>query len=148
VEMKARLIRWWLAFAGAVGGFLDEAAHRLSLAWAVLLGRMPLQREKRWWNRATETPALLNVYSWADERLIFSVLIWPSLESSPEDADYVFRQRVGEVKEAIARGVADKAWCTRFETDYGLRWDHQRQVWTVADGFAYEPPARTPADAA
>ena len=141
MEMRARLVRWWLAFADGIGDFLDKTAHRLSLAWAVLLGRMPLQREKRWWNRATEIPAIVNVYSWTDERLIFSVLIWPSLESNPEDADYVFRQRVGQVKEAIAKGAAEKMWSTRFEVDFGLRWDHKRQVWTGADGFAYTPPA-------
>ena len=25
-----------------------------------------------------------------------------------------------------------------FETDQGLRWDHERQVWTTRDGFAYD----------
>jgi hypothetical protein len=137
VEVVTRL---WLAFAGAVGAFLEEAAVRVMLAFDVLVGRMPRQAEKRWWNRATETPALLNVYSWTDERLIFSALIWSSLESSPEDADYEFHQRVREVKEAIASGVADKAWCTRLETDYGLRWDAKRQVWTASDGFSFEAP--------
>ena len=55
-----------------------------------------------------------------------------------EDADYVYYQRVDEVKRAIARGAADKAWSTRFETDYGLAWDAKRQVWTDSEGFAYD----------
>ncbi len=134
--------RWWLRFADAVGGFIEELIFRAVLAFDVLAGRKPRQVERRWWNRATETPVLVDVYDWTDERLIFSVLIWPSLESSPEEADHVFHQRVGEVKEAVARGAADKAWCTRFETDYGLRWDHERQVWTAGDGFAYDAPPR------
>ena len=70
------------------------------------------------------------------------MLIWPSLESGEHEAHNVLRQRVGEVKEAIARGAADKAWCTRFSTDYGLRWDNKRQVWVATDGFAYAPPER------
>jgi hypothetical protein len=30
------------------------------------------------------------------------------------------------------------AWSTRFDTDYGLRWDHTLRVWTASDGFAYD----------
>ena len=134
--------RWWLRFATAAGAFMEEGAARVALAWAVLRGRAPKPVEKRWWNRAAETPALLNVYSWVDERLIFSVLIWPSLETNPHDADRVFRARVREVEEVIARGAADKVWTTRFEIDYGLKWDARRQVWTGGDGFQYEPPTR------
>jgi hypothetical protein len=51
-------------------------------------------------------------------------------------------QKVREVKEAIAKGAAEKMWSTRFEVDYGLRWNHERQVWAGADSFAYEPPTR------
>ena len=42
------------------------------------------------------------------------------------------------VKQVIARGATEKMWSTRFEVDYGLRWDHERQVWTAEDGFAYD----------
>jgi hypothetical protein len=132
------MTRWWLRLADAVGGFMEEAIVRTSLAWAVLRGRSPKPLEKRWWNRATETPVLVDVFDWTDERLIFSVLIWPSLESSAHEADNVLHQRVGEVKAAIARGAADKAWCTRFETDYGLRWDHERECWVDGGGHAYD----------
>jgi hypothetical protein len=135
---RERIVPAWLSFAGVVGDFLDKAGFRVSLAWAVLLGRLPLQVERRWWNRATETPALVNVYDWTDERLVFSVLVWPSLESSEHDADYRFRQRVDEVKEAIAKGAAEKAWATLFETDYGLRWDLRRECWVASDGHAYD----------
>jgi hypothetical protein len=30
------------------------------------------------------------------------------------------------------------AWSTRFDKDYGFRWDHTRRVWTASDGFAYD----------
>jgi hypothetical protein len=71
----------WIAFAGAVGAFLDEAAFRVVLAFRVLFGLAPIEVERRPWDRAIETPALLDVYDWTDGRLIFSVLIWPPVES-------------------------------------------------------------------
>src|SRR3712207_7540533 len=49
------------------------------------------------------SPVLIDCYSWTDDRLIFSVLVWPSLESSAAEADYVYQQRVREVIDAIAR---------------------------------------------
>ena len=133
-----RILSAWLTFAAVVGDFFEEAGSRVSVAWAVLLGRLPLQVEKRWWNRSTETPVLVDVYDWTDERLIFSVLVWPSLESPAHDADYVFHQRVDEVLEAIARGATEKRWSTYFETDYGLEWDHRRECWVGTDGHAYD----------
>jgi len=80
------------------------------------------------------------VLDWTDEQLLFSVLIWPSLESNPEEADHIYRQRVIEVKETIAKGAAEKMWGTRFEVDFGLTWDHRRPSRPAADGFAYAPP--------
>ncbi len=130
--------RYWRAFALAVGDFLEEAAFRVVLASCVIAGRMPRQVEKRRWNRALETPVLIDVYDWLEERRIFSVLVWPSLESSAHDANYVRHQRVDEVKKAIAKGATEKAWATLFETDYGLKWDSEREVWTASDGFAYD----------
>ena len=140
MEMRTTLVRWWLAFANAVGDFFEEAIFRLALAFNVLVGRVPIETEKRLWIRSAETPALLSVFDWSNDRHIFSVLIWPSLETPADDADRVFRERVREVKEAIARGAADRALCTRFETDFGLKWDARRQVWVATDGFAYAPP--------
>jgi hypothetical protein len=73
-------VRWWHgfaeSFAESVGGFIEEAAFRLVLAFGVLTGRMPRQVERRWWNRAVETPVLVDVFDWTDDRLIFSVLVW------------------------------------------------------------------------
>ncbi len=135
---RDRVVPAWRAFAGALGDFLDEAAFRLVLAFDVLVGRLPRQVERRWWNRAVETPALISVFDWTDDRRIFSALIWPSLESSAQEATQAHRERVRAVLDAIARGAADRAWSIRFETDYGLRWDRERQVWTASDGFAYD----------
>jgi hypothetical protein len=105
----------------------------------VITGRMPRQVEWRWWNRALETPVLIDVYDWTDEQLIFSVLVWPSLESPADEATYDHRERVRVVLGAISKGAAEMSWSNRFETDYGLRWGgHKHQVWTTQDGFAYD----------
>ncbi len=134
------LQRWWYAFANAVGGFIEEAAFRVVLAWAVLRGKSPKPVEKRWWNRATETPVLVDVYDWTDDRLIFSVLAWPALEGEPRGAARDQQERVEEVLRVLHAGAAEMAWSTRYEVDYGLRWDPDREVWVASDGFAYVPP--------
>ena len=137
--MLGNLIRdLWRAFALAVGDFFEAAAFRLVLAYDVLTGRMPRQVERRWWNRAVETPVLVDVYDWTDDRLIFSVLVWPSMESPADEAAHDHRQRVRTILEAISKGAADKAWSMRYEVDYGLRWNHERQAWRAQDGFAYD----------
>jgi hypothetical protein len=110
---------------------------RLVLAFDVIARRMPRQVERRRWNRSTETPVLVDVFDWTDERRIFSVLVWPSLESGPRDA-HAHHQRVEEIKKAIAKGVPEMAWSTHFETVYGLRWNPERQVWTGTDGYAFD----------
>jgi hypothetical protein len=134
--------RIWRTNAEATGRFLDEAGFRILLAWPVLRGHAPRQVEKRFWNRNAETPVLLDVYDWVDERRIFSVLIWPSLESDADDGAYQHMQRVDQVKEVIAQGATEMAWQTRFETDFGLEWDSERRVWVTADGFAYDGKVR------
>ena len=126
---------------------MEEAIARTSLAWAVLRGRSPKPLEKRWWNRATETPTLVDFYSWVDDRLIFSVLVWPPLESGPATAERDHRDRVGEVIEAIARGAAEKIWSTRWEVSE-LAWDHRRECWVDGDGHAYDGSKRSPTHAA
>jgi hypothetical protein len=136
--MRDTLASWWYAFANAVGGFIEEAAFRVALPFKVLIGRMPLEVERRWWNRATETPTLIDVYDWTNERHIFSVLVWPVLEAPPERAAISQEERVELVREVLHRGAAEMALTTRYETDYGLRWDHERRVWTTEDGFAYD----------
>jgi hypothetical protein len=129
------VVRSWHWCADVAGRFIDELVFRLVLAFNVLTGRVPVKAERRWWNRAIETPVLIDVYDWTDERLIFSVLVWPALERV---ASHARRERVGEVLEAIARGSAEKAWSVRWEIDGGLRWDADRQVWVGEDGFAYD----------
>ena len=130
--------RWWLAFANAVGDFLEEAIFRLALAFNILLGRVPQRTDKRSWNRNREAPVLVDAFDWITDRRIFSVLVWPSLESDAHDADYVFHQRVDEVCEAIANGAKEKMWSVYLERDYGLRWDPHREVWVDGDGHAYD----------
>jgi hypothetical protein len=80
VEVKSRAARWLYRFADAVGGFIEEAVERTSLEWAVLRGKAPKPVERRWWNRATEAPVLIDVWAWSSDRNIFSVLVWPALE--------------------------------------------------------------------
>ena len=142
MRVKAKLVSLWHALAEAVGSFLDEAAFRLVLAFDVLMGRLPRHVEKRWWNRGLETPVLIDVCDWTTQRRLFSVLVWPSLESPPDEAASHHRQRVDAVKSVIARGGADMAWCVHFETDYSLRWDSERKVWVAQDGFAYDDGKR------
>jgi hypothetical protein len=140
--MRSRLTRWWLAFADVVGGFMEEAAFRVVLAWAVLRGKSPKPVEKRWWNRATEAPVLVDAWDWTNDRHIFSILVWPALEVSPSEAGahQAQQERAKLVRQVIARGAAEMAWSTRYEVDYGLRWDPDRQVWVGTDGFAYATP--------
>jgi hypothetical protein len=138
--MRSTLARWWYAFADAVGGAIEEAAFRASLEWAVLRGKSPKPVEKRWWNRATERPVLVDVWDWTNDRHIFSILVWPALEVPPERAHHAQQERAKLVRQVIARGAAELAWSTRYEVGYGLRWDHERQVWTARDGFAYDTP--------
>ena len=78
--MYGRIVPVWLAFAGVLSDFFEEAIFRLALTLDVLLGRVPLKTEKRAWLRSRETPALVDVYDWTTDRLLFSVLVLPSLE--------------------------------------------------------------------
>jgi hypothetical protein len=140
LEVRARLIRWWLTFANAVGGFIEEAAFRVVLAFKVLAGRVPLRTEKlRTWSKVVEAPVLVDVYDWTSDRRIFSVLVWPPLEVEPPEAYSPHEERLEEVISAISRGAAYRLWCTRWEVDRGLMWDNKRRVWVAADGFAYAP---------
>src|SRR5215211_2779506 len=137
--MRSRLARWWYAFANTVGAFLEEAAFRTSLAWAVLWGKAPKPVERRWWNHSIERPVLIDVYDWTNERHIFSVLVWPSLEVPPgHKAARAQQERAKQVMRVIHAGAAEMVWSTRCEVDYGLEWNHERQVWTASDGFAFD----------
>jgi len=130
--------RIWRSAAEATGRFLDEAGFRVALAWDVLVGKVPRETQKRFWNRRQEAPVLVDVRDWTTERRIFSVLVWPPLESAEDDAAYHHMQRVEEVKGVLAKGATAMAWQTLFEVDYGLEWDSEREVWITSDGFAYD----------
>jgi hypothetical protein len=136
--LGAALAKWWHTFVNAVGAFLDEAAFRTVLAYYVVTGKVPLEQEQRFWNRAIETPVLIDVFDWTDDRRIFSVLVWPSLESSVDEALQDQAARAETVKSVISRGAQEMAWSMIMETDYGLRWNNKRKVWTASDGFAYD----------
>jgi len=101
---RERIVPAALWLAALVGGFLEEAIFRLGLAFDVLRGRKPQQLERRWWNRGVEVPTLVDVYDWTTARLLFSVLVWPPLESDLTTAERDHRHRVEEVLEAIAKG--------------------------------------------
>jgi hypothetical protein len=134
------VVRYWYAFANAVGGAVEEAAFRVVLAFKVLSGRVPLRTERlRKWSKVVEAPVLVDAYDWTNDRRIFSVLVWPPLEVEPPEAYSLHEERVEEVIAAISKGAADRAWCTRWEVDDGLQWDHKRQVWVAEDNFAYAP---------
>jgi hypothetical protein len=135
VEVAARL---WQRFAFWFGDLLEEAAFRVVLAVKVLFGRVPLRTEKRSWSKVIEAPVLVDCYDWTNDRRIFSVLVWPPLEAEPSEAYEAHEERVEEVISAISRGAADKAWCSRWEVDRGLRWDHAREVWVSEDGFSFD----------
>jgi hypothetical protein len=62
---------------------------------------------------------------------------WAAITSSRPVVRKVLER--GElVRHVIAKGASEMMWSTRFEVDYGLRWDHERQVWAASDGFAYD----------
>jgi hypothetical protein len=105
-----RVVPAWYGFVRVVGDLLDESTFRAVLAFSVIAGRVPLEVERRPWNRSLETPVLVEIRDWTDNRLVFTVLVWPPLESPPETAAYDHRERVRTVKEAIGKGTAAMAW--------------------------------------
>jgi hypothetical protein len=133
-----RILPAWHAFANGVGACIEEGAARIALAWAVLRGKSPKPIERRWWNRSAECPVLIDVYDWTDERLLYSVLIWPSLEVPPEKAAYAQQERAKQVMRVLHAGAAEMAWSTCYVVDFGLKWNSDRRVWTAEDGFAYD----------
>ena len=128
------------AFADATVSFLDEATFRVALASRVLAGRMPQESHKRPWVRSVETPILIDVRDWTTDSLIFSVLVWPPLESGVPryEANTVQRERAQAITEAIAIGAAQKMWSTYWVVDYCLVWDNERECWVDGDGYRYD----------
>ena len=82
------------ALAAAVAAFVGEACFRVELAFDVLAGRVPKVRPRRWWNRNAEPPTLVEVHNWTNDRLIFSVLVWPPLEEPAETKARDHHERV------------------------------------------------------
>ena len=138
MEVESTPSRWWNAVADHVGRFLDELAFRVLLAARVILGKVPLETEKRYWSRSQEVPVVVNLTSWVDDRPICSTIIWPPLESSKETAASDHWERIQQTKMVLARGAAEMAWSMKLETDFGLRWDQDRCVWTASDGAAFD----------
>lgn len=126
------------ALAVRVGDAFEECAFRLELAFDVLVGRVPKVKPRRWWNRQAEPPTLIDVHDWTDERLIYSVLVWPPLEGPAESRERDHHERVHEVLQALHAGATEMAWSTRYDVDEGLRWDAKREVWVASDGFAFD----------
>jgi hypothetical protein len=56
----------------------------------------------------------------------------------PERAATAQQERAEKVFRVLHAGAAEMAWSTRYEVDYGLKWNHERQVWEASDGFAYD----------
>jgi hypothetical protein len=132
-----RLGLLWLAFANTIYGFIEEVDFRVALALRILTGKVPIRSEKRPWIRSVECPILVDVYSWVDERLLFSILVWPSLESDLADAYVDQHDRLEEILGAFAAGAAEKRWSTYWEVEH-LEWDGYRECWADADGIAYD----------
>ena len=61
-------------------------------------------------------------------------------EQVPYNAAHAQEERAKQVIRVLHAGAAEMAWSTRYEVDYGLRWDHERQVWVGEDEFAYAMP--------
>lgn len=101
-------------------------------------GRVPKVRPRRWWNRNAEPPTLVDVHDWTNDRLIFSVLVWPPLEEPIESRERDHHERGHQVIRVLHDGAAEMAWSTRYDVDDGLTWDAKHEVWVGSDGFAYD----------
>jgi hypothetical protein len=116
-SIKKRLALLFAAFAEAVGSFLDVAAARLTLAFYVLMGWSPPSTDSgRFWNRAIEVPVIVHIKQWSDQRILYSILVWPATEYPEEDAREGHQHRVDAIKEAVAKGASEKMWSVQFET--------------------------------
>ena len=118
-----------------MGDVLDECAIRLELAFDVLAVMLPRQRPLRFWNRSLEPPVLIDASDWTSERLLFSVLVWPALESDDPRAQH---ERARQVLEVLHAGATEMAWSSRYDTEDGLTWAADREVWVGSDGFAFD----------
>ena len=104
----------------------------------MLFGKLPREAKRRRWNRSAEVPVAVHVCDFTDGRRVFTALIWPPLESPAGEALAAHEERLKQVKEVITKGAGRMALSTFLETDYGLRWDHEREVWTATGGPAFD----------
>jgi hypothetical protein len=128
------LKRLWTGAVDWLGALLEEVAFRLEVAFKVLVGRVPLERAQHKWLRHQRTPVEVTVYDWSTNRLLFSVIIWPPLEREGYEYLEDFEERIQDIKQVIATGVGERGWSTLLRTNYGLEWDHRREVWTDGQG--------------
>jgi hypothetical protein len=70
-----------------------------------------------------------------------TIMVWTDLEVPPERAAHAQEARAKQVIRVLHAGAAEIAWSTRYEVDYGLRWDADREVWVAADGFTFDGSA-------
>jgi hypothetical protein len=136
--VKQRVVQAWFTFARVVGDFLDEAGYRVSLAFRVLFGLVPVEVERRPWNQDAECPVLMDIFDWTQDKLVASVLVWPVLEATPENADEALVERVEQFKGILYKGAADMAISTRVDIDCFLRWDSNRRCWVDDTGYSYD----------
>jgi hypothetical protein len=101
----------------------------------MLFLRVPLETDRRTWIRG-ESPALIDVWSWEDGRLIASVMVYPVLDSPTDTALEDHKERVQQVKEVLLEGTERLALNTYLET-HGMKWDPKRLCW-VADDHRYD----------
>jgi hypothetical protein len=138
---RERVFPIWVAFANALGAFIEEALFRVMLASCVLRGEAPRKVKRRNWNLGEETPVLVDVFDWTNDRLIFSVLVWPTLDPDHRfytEAQQARDERVEEVIRVIAKGAPEQLWSMHWRIDYDLRWDNRRGAWIDSDGHAYD----------
>ena len=104
---------WVKAFtwkvANRLGDFLDEAAFRCAIAWRVLIGKLPLEEERREWDRGREVPILMEVTDWQDNRILFSILVWPTGGNSLLEAHQDHAKRAEQVRHSFAKVCSDRA---------------------------------------
>jgi hypothetical protein len=132
--VKRYLWRLWMV----LGDFVEEITFRLTLAFKVLSGRVPISTEKRGYIRSIDKPVLIDAYDWTTDRCLFSVLVHPPLEVPWDEEEAAHFERVRQVKEVITSGAGKMGASLYLESDYGLEWDAKREVWTSEDGYPYD----------
>jgi len=104
-----------------------------------LVGRVPIEVERRSWVRSIDKPCLVWASDWVTQRVLFSVTVYPPVdELDPRRAEAAHFERVRQVKEVIARGAGDLRLSLLLETEWDLRWDNGREVWVDGASRAHD----------